>query len=315
MASKDRERAENKLKRELEQLEASKQASASARKSRIVIIGAVVLVVILGGIGISKATSGSSSSTNDAAPDPVGSNPPKSTSKPPSTSQPATSPKATTLNCQKVTTVSTKAKQYGAGYDQIQLADGRTLGLFLKTNCGQIEINFGAAETPTLVKSLIYLANTGSPVQRIPGDDKSGTKNVIGYFDNSPCHRLTTSGIFVLQCGDPTGTGTGGPGYTVRDENTNPGFKEAGSGKVIYPRGTVAMANSGPDTNGSQFFIVYKDSPLPPNYSVIGTVSKGIEIVDSIAQAGVKGGQTDGKPAQQIVLYKVNSFERYEVAQ
>ena len=309
MASKDRERAENKLKRELEQLEASKQASASARKSRIVIIGAVVLVVILGGIGISKATSGSSSSTNDAAPDP------KSTSKPPSTSQPATSPKATTLNCQKVTTVSTKAKQDGAGYDQIQLADGRTLGLVLKTNCGQIEINFGAAETPTLVKSLIYLANTGSPVQRIPGDDKSGTKNVIGYFDNSPCHRLTTSGIFVLQCGDPTGTGTGGPGYTVRDENTNPGFKEAGSGKVIYPRGTVAMANSGPDTNGSQFFIVYKDSPLPPNYSVIGTVSKGIEIVDSIAQAGVKGGQTDGKPAQQIVLYKVNSFERYEVAQ
>ena len=315
MASKDRERAENKLKRELEQLEASKQASASERKTRIAIIGAVVLVVILGGVGISRATSGSSSSTPIAAPDPVASNSPKSTSKPASTSQPATSPKSASTNCQKVTTVSTKAKQYGAGYDQIQLADGKTLGMFLKTNCGQIEVDFDSAKTPTLVKSLIYLANTGAPVQRIPGDDKSGTKNVVGYFDNSPCHRLTTSGIFVLQCGDPTGTGTGGPGYTVRDENTNPGFKDAGNGTVVYPRGTVAMANSGPDTNGSQFFIVYKDSPLPPNYSVIGTVSKGIEIVDKVAAAGVKGGKADGKPAQQIVLYKVNSFERYEVAQ
>ena len=302
MASKDRERAENQLKRELEQLEASKQASASARKSRIVIIGAVVLVVILGGIGISRAMSGPSSPTDTASSD---------TS---STSKPTDGDKSIVTNCKQVKTISTKAKKYEPGYDQIVIAKEKKLGMFVKTNCGDIEIQFDV-NAPTLTKNMIFLANTGSSILRIPGDDKSGVKNVEGYFDNSPCHRLTTSGIFVLQCGDPTGTGTGGPGYTVIDENMNPGLKDAGSGAVIYPRLTVAMANSGPDTNGSQFFIIYKDSPLPPNYSVIGTVNKGIEIVDSIAKAGVKGGKTDGKPAQQIVLYKMNSFERYEVAQ
>lgn len=303
MASKDRERAENKLKRELEQLEAAKQASASERKSRIVIIGAVVLVVILGGIGISKAMSGSSSSSDTASSD---------TS---SNSTSTTGDKPTVTNCKQVKTISTKAKQYNPGYNQIQLAKDKTLGLFLKTNCGDIEVEFEAKEAPTLTKNMIFLANTGAPVQRIPGDEKSGVKNVEGYFDNSPCHRLTTSGIFVLQCGDPTGTGTGGPGYTVLDENLNPGLKDAGNGAVIYPRLTVAMANSGPNSNGSQFFIVYKDSPLPPNYSVIGTVTKGMEIVDKVAAAGVKGGKTDGSPVQQLVMSKINSFEKYQLPQ
>ncbi len=302
MASKDRERAENKLKRELEQLEAAKQASASERKSRIVIIGAVVLVVILGGIGISKAMSGSSSSSDTASTD---------TS---SNSTSTTGDKPTVTNCKQVKTISTKAKQYNPGYNQIQLAKDKTLGLFLKTNCGDIEVEF-EAKAPTLTKNMIFLANTGAPVQRIPGDEKSGVKNVEGYFDNSPCHRLTTSGIFVLQCGDPTGTGTGGPGYTVLDENLNPGLKDAGNGAVIYPRLTVAMANSGPNSNGSQFFIVYKDSPLPPNYSVIGTVTKGMEIVDKVAAAGVKGGKTDGSPVQQLVMSKINSFEKYQLPQ
>ncbi|MCX6418349.1 MAG: peptidylprolyl isomerase [Actinobacteria bacterium] len=302
MTSKDRERAENKLKRELEQLEASKQASASARKSRIVIIGAVVLVVILGGIGISKAMSRSSSSSDTASTD---------------TSANSTSTngdKPTVANCKQVKTISTKAKKYNPGYNQIQLAKDKTLGMFLKTNCGDIEIEF-EANAPTLTKNMIFLANTGAPIQRIPGDDKSGVKNVEGYFDNSPCHRLTTSGIFVLQCGDPTGTGTGGPGYTVIDENMNPGLKDAGSGAVIYPRLTVAMANSGPDTNGSQFFIIYKDSPLPPNYSVIGTITKGMEIVDKVAAAGVKDGKSDGSPVQQLVMSKINSFEKYQLPQ
>jgi len=77
----------------------------------------------------------------------------------------------------------------------------------------------------------------------------------------------------------------------------------------------VAMANSGPNTNGSQFFILYKDSPLPPNYSVIGTVTKGMEIVDKVAAAGVKGGETDGSPVQQLVMSKINSFEKYQLPQ
>src|SRR5947209_6377383 len=89
------------------------------------------------------------------------------------------------------------------------------------------------------------------------------------FYDNTPCHRLTTQGIYVLQCGDPSGKGTGGPGYTFADENLK-GAK--------YPRGTVAMANSGPGTNGSQFFLVYKDTQLDPNYTPFGTITKGLDI-------------------------------------
>ncbi len=97
-----------------------------------------------------------------------------------------------------------------------------------------------------------------------------------GFFDNTNCHRLTTSAeLGVLQCGDPTGTGTGGPGYRFPNEYptnqyrlTDPALKTP----VLYPRGTLAMANSGPGTNGSQFFLVYKDSQLPPTYTVFGTI-------------------------------------------
>ena len=85
-----------------------------------------------------------------------------------------------------------------------------------------------------------------------------------GFFNGTNCHRLTTQGIFVLQCGDPKGNGTGGPGYEIPDENL------PANGANNYPAGTVAMANSGPDTNGSQFFIVYKDTTLPPDYTVWG---------------------------------------------
>jgi len=222
MASNDRQRVENKLKRELEQLEAAKKTTADKRRTRLVIIGAVVLVIILGGIGISKATSGSSSSTDTASSD---------TS---SNSKPTDGEKPTVADCKQVKTISTKAKKYDPGYDQIQLSKDKKLGMFLKTNCGDIEIEFDV-NAPTLTKNMIFLANTGSSVLRIPGDNKSGTKNVEGYFDNSPCHRLTTSGIFVLQCGDPTGTGTGGPGYTVIDENMDPRLKNGGDGQQ-WPR-------------------------------------------------------------------------------
>lgn len=82
-----------------------------------------------------------------------------------------------------------------------------------------------------------------------------------GFYNGSSCHRLSTQGIFILQCGDPTGTGSGGPGYTFNDELTQ---------TKAYPAGTLAMANSGGNTNGSQFFFVYADTPLPPNYTVFG---------------------------------------------
>jgi peptidyl-prolyl cis-trans isomerase B (cyclophilin B) len=125
-----------------------------------------------------------------------------------------------------------------------------------------------------------------------------------GFFDGSPCHRLTTQGIFVLQCGDPSGTGSGGPAYTAPDENL-----PKGSGN-IYPAGTVAMANSGPGTNGSQFFIVYEDnSRLGPNYTFWGKIVKGLEIVKAVASVGSDNsrGPGDGRPIQPITIEKAVS--------
>ena len=114
------------------------------------------------------------------------------------------------------------------------------------------------------------------------------------YFDKTPCHRLTTQGIYVLQCGDPTGKGTGGPGYTFADENLE-GAK--------YPKGTLAMANSGPGTNGSQFFLVYKDTQLDPNYTPFGTIIKGLDLIAKIAEAGSVGPTPgDGKPKTAVTI-------------
>lgn len=117
-----------------------------------------------------------------------------------------------------------------------------------------------------------------------------------GYFDDTPCHRLVTQGIYVLQCGDPTGTGTGGPGYQLPDENLPSATKDN------YPAGTVAMANSGPNTAGSQFFIVYKDTTLPPGYTIWGTVSDGLDVVRKIAAEGTKTGAPDGPPKQTVTI-------------
>jgi peptidyl-prolyl cis-trans isomerase B (cyclophilin B) len=110
-----------------------------------------------------------------------------------------------------------------------------------------------------------------------------------GFYNLTHCHRLTTQGIYVLQCGDPTGTGSGAPGYSFNDENL------AGA---TYPAGTVAMANAGPNTNGSQFFFTWKDTTLRPNYTPFGTVIGGLDVLQKIAAAGddQQNGPGDGYP-------------------
>lgn len=120
-----------------------------------------------------------------------------------------------------------------------------------------------------------------------------------GYFDDTPCHRLVTSGIYVLQCGDPTGTGTGDPGYTLPDENLPKAEKDD------YPAGTLAMANAGPNTSGSQFFIVYEDTTLPPAYTIWGTVTSGLDVVKKIAADGTADGRSDGPPKQPVTISAV----------
>jgi peptidyl-prolyl cis-trans isomerase B (cyclophilin B) len=149
----------------------------------------------------------------------------------------------------------------------------------LTTNQGAIVIKLDAAKAPCTVNSFVYLAHAK-------------------YFDSTPCHRLTTAGIFVLQCGDPTGSGGGGPGYQFADENLK---------GAVYPAGTVAMANAGPGTNGSQFFLVYKDTTLAPNYTPFGTITGGLAVVQKIAAAGSdnSNGDGDGKPNLPVKITSV----------
>ena len=119
------------------------------------------------------------------------------------------------------------------------------------------------------------------------------------FYDKTPCHRLTTAGIFVLQCGDPSGTGGGGPGYNVPDEYV---------GTELYKTGVLAMANTGaPNSGGSQFFIVYNTSQLPPKYTVFGTVATGMSVIDSVAAGGSDNanGAGDGHPKLAIELTKL----------
>ncbi len=150
----------------------------------------------------------------------------------------------------------------------------------IRTNRGAIVISLRNSAATCTVNSFAYLVG-------------------VKYFDGTRCHRLTTSGIFVLQCGDPAGTGRGGPGYTFDDENL------AGA---TYPAGTVAMANSGPNTDGSQFFLVYKDTAaLPPKYTPFGTIVSGLNIIQNVAKAGSDNanGPGDGHPKRKVVIESV----------
>lgn len=139
------------------------------------------------------------------------------------------------------------------------------------TNCGVIEVTLNQ-KAPITITSLAAL---------IKGK----------YYDNSLCHRLTTQGLFVLQCGDPTLTGAGSPtgwkGY--KDENLPKNVTNN------YPAGTVAMANSGPATNGSQVFFVYEDTSLGANYTIWGKITKGLDIVQYVAKQGAITKDSSGK--------------------
>lgn len=153
------------------------------------------------------------------------------------------------------------------------------------TNCGDVVIAADGIKAPLTVISMAYMANNG-------------------YFDASLCHRLTTKGIYVLQCGDPTASGSGGPAWQVPDEN----LPVAGANS--YPAGTVAMANSGANTNGSQFFIVYADnSALGPNYTVWGRITQGLDVIKAIAAKGSNNanGDGDGSPNQTVEIIKASA--------
>nr|WP_230415746.1 peptidylprolyl isomerase [Micromonospora tarapacensis] len=165
-----------------------------------------------------------------------------------------------------------------------------TQTMTITTNLGPITARIDRAAVPCTAASFTHLAEQN-------------------FFDNTKCHRLVTEGIKVLQCGDPSATGdgwresdgTGGPSYRMAEENL-PTDK-----RPPYPAGVIAMANSGqPASTGSQFFIVYGDSPLDPNYTVLGTITGGMEIVEDVAAAGDDGAFAQqaggGHPKKEVVI-------------
>jgi peptidyl-prolyl cis-trans isomerase B (cyclophilin B) len=156
--------------------------------------------------------------------------------------------------------------------------------------------------TPTRTYTAVFNTNLGAITVALDGKSApcnvQSIKYLIGkkFYDQTPCPRLVTSGIFVVQCGDPSGTTSGGPSYSTKDENLT---------KASYTVGTVAMANSGANTNGSQFFFITKDSngSLGKNYAVIGHVTSGMAVLQKVAAGGAVGGSQPGDGKPKIPLY------------
>jgi peptidyl-prolyl cis-trans isomerase B (cyclophilin B) len=169
--------------------------------------------------------------------------------------------------------------------------DPARISASVSTNRGDLGLQLDNAQSPCTVNNFASLAQQG-------------------FFDGTPCHRLTTAPeLGVLQCGDPSGSGSGGPGYRFSNEYPTNQYRLSDPAlrvPVRYPRGTLAMANAGPGTNGSQFFLVYADSMLPPTYTVFGTIdATGLATLDDIAAAGVSGGSDDGRPAVNVTITSV----------
>ncbi|MER6382622.1 peptidylprolyl isomerase [Streptomyces sp. NPDC001250] len=250
MVSQEQRRRQLAREKFLRQQQRRTQARRKARV-RNSVIASVLGVIVIGSValyttGVLKGDGKKTNTAADVTPSATPSKAPDPCAKPA-----AGSAQKLSWKTEPATTIDTSAKYT----------------MKLATTCGDIDIDLKTAAAPHTVNSFDFLAGKG-------------------FFDHTKCHRLTTSGIYVLQCGDPQGTGMGGPGYTLPDEN----LKDKSLKGNTYPAGTVAMANTGQKhTGGSQFFLVYKDSPLPPQYTPFGTVSDaGMKVLQKIAAAGAQ---------------------------
>lgn len=279
-----RETAKRKLERQLE------RRAEKARKRRLyTIIGSVAGVLVVAAVVVTFVVTNRDSGTQTAA----ATETPTTSAAPaaPGGLPPFAAPAGLGENCQYPASAEKASKQVNPPRTGKVPTEPAEVSASMSTDQGNLGLVLDNAKAPCTVNSFASLAQQG-------------------YFDNTPCHRLTTAEqLKVLQCGDPTGEGTGGPGYSFANEYpTNqyqpddPKLMEP----VTYPRGTLAMANAGPDTNGSQFFLVYQDSKLPPNYTVFGTIDEtGLATLDKIAAAGVAGGGADGAPATPVTVKSI----------
>jgi peptidyl-prolyl cis-trans isomerase B (cyclophilin B) len=287
-----RETAKRKLERQLQRRE------EQARKRRMLTIvgGAVAAVVVIAAVVttvvITQRDSGSTTASASPTTEPAASASDAPTAAPPATGQlPEFTPSASLgADCQYPAAQPASKENTPPRTGKVPTEPAQ-ISASMVTNQGNIGLQLDNAKSPCTVNSFASLAQQG-------------------YFNDTPCHRLTTSpSLAVLQCGDPTGQGTGGPGYEYANEYPTDQYPQGDAGlqqPVVYPRGTLAMANAGPGTNGSQFFLVYQDSQLPPQYTVFGTIDEtGLTTLDKIAEAGVNGGGADGPPAEEVLIKTV----------
>jgi peptidyl-prolyl cis-trans isomerase B (cyclophilin B) len=286
-----REAAKRKLARQQE-----RRAAQAKRRRQVSVIGSIVaVVVIVVGIivfaslnrGAAPAADAAATPTPDAAATPTAAAPTGTAQTPaaiPTVAAPLPkrpTPLPASVSC-SFPASGQAAKPVTPPPGGNVSAQG-TVAVTLQTGDGAIPMTLDKALAPCTVDSFVSLTKQG-------------------YFDNSTCHRITTApGLQVLQCGDPTGTGTGGPGYTIPDEV----FPE-----LKYGRGILAMANTGqPNTGGSQFFMIYGDGELPPQYTAFGSIDPaGLQVIDTIAKRGSDGSLDPspggGKPIQPVTIEK-----------
>ncbi|WP_299565842.1 peptidylprolyl isomerase [uncultured Mycolicibacterium sp.] len=278
--------AKEKLERQLQE-----QAAKARRQRVLAIIGAVVAVVVVAAAAVTAFVLTGKDSEDTAGQDGPAAEATETTTETTAVAAgpgglPAFDPPGTPgENCQYPAAGQAAKKNTPPRTGKVP-TDEKQISVSMHTNQGNIGLMLDNEKSPCTVNSFASLAQQG-------------------YFDDTVCHRLTASpSLGVLQCGDPTGTGTGGPGYQFANEYPTNQYRPDDpklAEPVTYPRGTVAMANAGPGTNGSQFFLVYRDSQLPPNYTVFGTIDEtGLATLDQIAQAGIQDGAQDGKPAKEV---------------
>jgi peptidyl-prolyl cis-trans isomerase B (cyclophilin B) len=284
-----REAAKRKLDRQL-----ARRAERAKRRRTYAVAGSAAAVVLVVGLVVVIATLSGKSRNTDAA---VNDTPPPapSSSANPDKAQPqiptevAPLPKRSTplpasVSCQYPPSPAPAAKPVGPPPPG-PVSSAGTQQATLQTSQGPIGLTLQRPLAPCTVNSFVSLAKQN-------------------FYSGSPCHRLVTNpGLQVLQCGDPTGQGSGGPGYTIPDEV----FPE-----LTYGRGLVAMANTGqPNSGGSQFFLIYGDAQLPPSYTVFATISpEGLQTIDKVAKAGDDGSLEPspggGKPKLPVTINSVD---------
>ncbi|MEI4270898.1 peptidylprolyl isomerase [Klenkia sp. LSe6-5] len=266
-----RQAAQRHLQRQLER----RAAQQRARRRNLLIGGTVAAVVVVVGAALLITTTGGDDDSTAAA-----------------------SSSAATTSAAAAPTPGPGAERAG----QTTTAGACTYTYDAQGSSGTVAVDAPSGDLPTGTQAETIATSAGDIGVTLdytgPGvcaAESFSTLAAQGYFDGTICHRLTTSdGLKVLQCGDPSGTGTGGPGYS---------FPTAVDGSETYGRGVLAMANSGQGTDGSQFFLVYGDSQLTPDYTVFGTIDEaGLGVLDQVAAVGTADGSQDGQPATPVTI-------------